>query len=109
MEVNNVSFTGLRQTKNGNVYKKKNTAKRIGTVVGLAGGVAAAIHPEMQGRAVVASLDMLRKYAVGLSPAAIIGGVVIGATLLGRGIGSFFDHFANKKRKAKADAAVAAK
>jgi len=109
MVVNNVSFTGLKQTKNGNIYEKKNTSKRIGTVVGLAGGVAAAtLSPQVISNSIIASIKLLQK-GLPIGPKTILGAGILATTLLGRGLGSIPDFFINKKRKAKADKLAAEK
>ena len=49
MEVSSVSFGAkYSKTPNGNYYKKKNTGKHIGTMVGLAGGITLAALPPAQ-------------------------------------------------------------
>ncbi len=102
MVVNNVSFTGLKQTKKGNLYEKKNTGKRIGTAVGLIGGTALSLHPSAQIGSALASAELAaRKLPV--HPSIILCAGILAVTLLLRGLGAIPDYFANKKRIAKAD------
>lgn len=103
MTVSRVSFSGLAQTKHGNIYEKKNTWKRVGTAAGLIGGVAAATFvPQVAGEAIVLSAKAMSK-GLPIGPKAILGAGILAATLLFRGLGSIPDHFINKKRKEKAD------
>ncbi len=102
MEVNSVSFTGLKQTKKGNLYEKKNTGKRIGTAVGLIGGAALSQHPTAQIGAIATSAELALK-KLPIHPSIILGAGVLAVTLLLRGLGAIPDHFVNKKRIAKAD------
>ncbi|MCM1338417.1 MAG: hypothetical protein NC191_01960 [Muribaculaceae bacterium] len=100
--VNNVSFTGLKQTKNGNIYQKKNTGKRIGTAVGLIGGYALSQHPSVQFKAIEKSAE-LALTKLPLHSSVLLGAGVLAITLLCRGLGSIPDFFINRHRKAQAD------
>lgn len=102
MVVNSISFTGLKQTKKGNFYEKKNTGKRIGTTVGLVGGALLSQHPTAQIGAIATSAEMALK-KLPLHPSIILGAGILAVTLLCRALGAIPDAIINKKRKAKAD------
>ncbi len=106
MVVNNISFNGsYAKTPNGNYYKKKNTGKRIGTMLGLAGGVSLAAIPSTQITALGISAQIFKQSPMKMfaSTYGILGAGILAVTLIGRALGAIPDHAINKKRIAKAD------
>ena len=106
MVVNNISFSGnYAKTKNGNYYKKKNTGKRIGTMVGLAGGVTLAALPTSQVGALRIASQLFPKAPMKMfaTTYGLLGAGVLAMTLACRALGSIPDHAINKKRMKKAD------
>ena len=104
MEVSSVSFAGrLAQTKKGNTYEKTNTGKRIGTVVGLAGGGIAARTDIVQFCSAVTASRFLKGGKAVAATYGILGAIVAAATLAGRALGTIPDTIINSKRKAQAD------
>jgi len=105
MTVQNVSFNGIEMTRNGNLYKKKNTGKRIGTMVGLATGVTLAALPQTRLGIFALSARLFPKdpiKMVGSTFGLLLAGVA-GITLAFRTLGSIPDGIINKKRIKKAD------
>lgn len=106
MEVSRVSFGAkYSKTPNGNYYKKKNTGKHIGTMVGLAGGITLAALPPAQLLSLSAAGKLFPK-SMGKQLGATYGFLLAGVTaftLLCRGLGSIPDSAINKKRISKAD------
>ena len=106
VSVDSVSFGAkYSKTKNGNYYKKKNTGKRIGTMVGIAGGVGLSIIPQVQLGAYYAGMTLFPKNPLKATAAAhglIIAGITA-VTLLFRSLGGIPDGFINRKRINKAD------
>ena len=106
MIVNNISFSGsYAKTPHGNYYKKKNTGIRIGTMLGLAGGVGLAAMPTVQLGALGISAQIFPKSPMKMfaSTYGIIGAGILGIALIGRALGSIPDHAINRKRISKAD------
>jgi len=109
ISVDNVSFGAkYSKTKNGNYYKKKNTGKRLGTMVGVAGGVCLSVLPHVQLGAYSAGISLCPKSPLKATAAAngIILAGIAAITLLCRAIGSIPDNIINKKRIAKADSNI---
>ena len=106
ISVDNVSFGAkYTKTKNGNYYKKKNTGKRLGTMVGIAGGVCISVLPKVQLGALSAGISLCPKSplkAVVATNGIILAGITALA-LVCRAIGNIPDSIINKKRIAKAD------
>ena len=106
--MNNVSFTGLGLTKQGNLYEKCKTGRRIGAVTGFLGGataMAAGGSYLMLGTAakICESNKKLAPYLFAIT-AGLTALSVIGTTLAGKLVGSIPDALVNKSRKNKADA-----
>lgn len=105
--VNNVSFTGLALTKNGNQYEKCKTGRNIGTVVGLFGGSLAMSlggNAKMLFKAakICDKNAKLTPYMFLISSALTVGSI-IASTFAGRALGAIPDAIINNGRKAKAD------
>ena len=104
MEVSSVSFAGrLAQTKKGNTYEKTNTGKRIGTVVGLAGGGAAACTGVVQFCSALTASKFLKGGKAVAATYGILAAVAAAGALIGRGLGAIPDAIINHSRKEKAD------
>lgn len=106
MSVNNVSFSGsYAKTPNGNYYKKKNTGKRIGTMLGIAAGVGLATLPTCQVGAMSVGLKLFPKNPMKMfaTTYGVLGAGIVAVSLICRALGAIPDRVANKKRIAKAD------
>lgn len=106
MAIESISFCGkYSKTPNGNYYKKKNTGKKIGTMVGIATGVGLAALPQTQIMAMGVAAKMFPKSPMkmfGATYGIIIAGITA-VSLAFRGLGAIPDGAVNKRRIAKAD------
>ena len=110
VSVDRISFEAkYTKTKNGNYYKKKNTGKRIGTMLGVTGGLCLCALPKSQLVACAAGFSMFPKSPLKAMVAVngILVAVITAFTLLCRAIGCIPDSVINKKRIAKADNNIA--
>lgn len=106
MEVSKISFTGLAQTKKGNLYNKTNTGKNIGTIAGLGAG---ALIATTSTKAQLGALEIATKLTKNVMKLPTTTKVVLAAGVLllglaGRLLGAIPDRIVNKSRIAKADA-----
>ena len=105
MEVNKISFTGLAQTKKGNLYNKSNTGKNLGTIAGLgAGAVLATTSAKVQMGALELATKLTKNVMKlpGITKVILVGGA-LALGLVGRLLGAIPDSIINKSRRAKAD------
>lgn len=107
--VNNVSFTGTAVTKNGNLYNKCKTGRKVGTVGGLLIGAGAASTP-IGNMAILAAASKICEKIPKANPYffPIVAGIAIlgvtATTLIGRALGALPDALVNRGRKKEADA-----
>ncbi|MBE7709468.1 MAG: hypothetical protein E7Z93_03360 [Cyanobacteria bacterium SIG32] len=107
--VNNVSFAGAAVTKNGNLYNKCKTGRRVGTVTGLLLGAGAA-STKLGGMTILAAaakicekMPKANPYLIPIAGAIAVASVVA-TTLAGRALGALPDALVNRGRKKEADA-----
>ena len=106
MAIESVSFSGkYSKTPNGSYYKKKNTGKKIGTMVGIATGVGLSALPQSQIMAMGLAAKMFPKNPMkmfGATYGILIAGITA-ISLAFRGLGAIPDSAVNKRRIARAD------
>jgi len=101
MKIPNNLITRYGVTKQGNTYEKQNSGKRIGSAAGLFAGSALCFQHNIKLGALLNSIRFIGHQKLGYY--GYLGAVIVGATIVGRVLGSIPDFFINRKRITEAD------